>query len=167
MCASPAVIGRSTNAELARLKVGDHPIPTLASLLDLVKGRVPLLLEAKVDREIWRWVPALRRDLAGYGGRLGVMSFDPRLPRLLRTNLPNVLRGLVVRDSLPAWRRWLAMRLAAPDFLAVDRAALGRPWVVKARGRMPVYAWTIRAAAERAQAAVQADALIWEADGRP
>ena len=32
---------------------------------------------------------------------------------------------------------------------------------------MPVYTWTIRTAAERAQAEVQADALIWEADGGP
>jgi hypothetical protein len=32
---------------------------------------------------------------------------------------------------------------------------------------MPVYSWTIRTADQRAQAQVQADALIWEADGRP
>jgi hypothetical protein len=32
---------------------------------------------------------------------------------------------------------------------------------------MPVYSWTIRSESERAQAAVHADALIWEGDGRP
>jgi len=32
---------------------------------------------------------------------------------------------------------------------------------------MPVYSWTIRTAEERRQAEVQADALIWEGDGRP
>ena len=54
MAASPLAIGRSTLAELARLKVGDRPIPTLAGLLALVQGRVPLLLEAKVDGDVWR-----------------------------------------------------------------------------------------------------------------
>jgi len=167
MCSSPLVIGRSTHSELSRLRLGDGPIPTLESLLALVQGRVPLLIEVKVESDIWRWVPALRRALSGYAGPFGVMSFDPRIPRLLKTNMPEIRRGLVVRDSLPPWRRRLALRLADPDFLAVDRAALGKSWVARGRRRMPVYSWTIRTAEQRSQALVHADALIWEADGRP
>ena len=167
MCASPLKIGKSTHAELSRLRLGEGPIPSLASLFALVAGRVPLLLEVKVDGDIWRWVPALRPLLAGYHGRLGVMSFDARLPRLLKTNLPSVRRGLVVRDRTSPLKRSALMWLASPDFIAVDRAALGRRWVARARERMPVYSWTIRDAAEREQARVHADALIWEADGRP
>ena len=167
MCASPTRIGQSTWAELSRLRVGEAPIPTLPSLLELVAGRVPLLLEVKVSDDIWRWIPALRRDLAGYSGRIGVMSFDPRIARLHKTNLPEVRRGLVVRADLPPLRRRLALWLADPQFTAVERAALGKPWVESIRERMPVYAWTIRSADHRAQAEVQADALIWEADGRP
>ncbi len=167
LCASPLRIGTSTHEELGRLRLGERPIPTLASLFTLVAGRVPLLLEVKVDSDIWRWVPALRPLLAGYSGRVGVMSFDARLPRLLKTNLPAVRRGLVIRDRTSALKRSVAMWLASPDFIAVDRAALGRPWVARARDRMPVYSWSIRDPAERAQARVHADALIWEADGRP
>ncbi|WP_310468397.1 glycerophosphodiester phosphodiesterase family protein [Sphingomonas sp.] len=167
LCASPLRIAESTLAELSRLRLGDGPIPTLATVFAFVAGRVPLLLEAKVDGDIWRWVPALRRALAGYLGPLGVMSFDPRLACLLKTNLPNVRRGLVIRDRWSALQRSLAMALADPQFLAVDRAALAKPWVARARARLPIYSWTIRTAAERAQAAVHADALIWEADGRP
>jgi glycerophosphoryl diester phosphodiesterase len=167
MCASPLRIGASTHAQLDRLRVGEGPIPTLRSLLTLVAGRAPLLLEVKVDGDLWRWIPALRHDLDGYDGRYGVMSFDPRLPRLLKTNLPRIRRGLVVRQSLSPLRRWLALRLASPDFLAVDRVALEQPWVPRARRRMPIYSWTIRTPTEREQASVHADALIWEADGRP
>jgi glycerophosphoryl diester phosphodiesterase len=167
LCGSPVKIGESTLEELGRLRLGEGPIPTLDRVLQLIAGRAPLLLEVKVDGDIWRWVPALRQALPGYQARSGVMSFDPRLPRLLKTNMPAVRRGLVVRDRLPVWKRKLAMWLADPQFLAVDRAALERPWVAKVRERMPVYTWTIRDAAERAQARVQADAFIWEADGRP
>jgi glycerophosphoryl diester phosphodiesterase len=167
MCASPARIGRSTLAELSRLRVGEGPIPTLLNLLELVAGRATLLLEVKVSDDIWRWIPALRRDLAGYAGRFGVMSFDPRIGRLLKTNMPEVRRGLVVRGDLPPLRRRLGLWLAEPHFTAVERAALGKPWVERVRERMPVYAWTIRSADQRAQAEVQADALIWEGDGRP
>jgi glycerophosphoryl diester phosphodiesterase len=167
LCASPLRVGRSTLGELGRLRLGDGPIPTLERLLELVAGRVPLLLEVKVDGDIWRWVPALRRALSGYEGAFGVMSFDPRLARLLKTNVSTIRRGLVLRDRLPPWRRRLAIWLASPHFLAVDRLALARPWIAAARRRLPVYSWTIRTADERAQAMVQADALIWEADGRP
>jgi hypothetical protein len=95
------------------------------------------------------------------------MSFDPRVARLLKTNLPDARRGLVVRDRLTPVQRRLALWLAAPDFLAVERAALGKPWVARVRKQMPVYTWTIATPDQRSQAAVHADALIWEADGRP
>ena len=167
LCGSPMKIGESTLAELGRLSLGGHPLPTLESLLALVKGRVPLLLEVKVADDAWRWMPALRAALGGYAGRFGVMSFDPRIARLLKTNLPDVRRGLVVRDTLPAWRRGIALWLADPQFVAVDRVALGKAWVAQLRTRLPVYSWTIRTTAERRQAEVQADALIWESDGRP
>jgi glycerophosphoryl diester phosphodiesterase len=167
MCASPLRIGQSTLAELGRLQVGGHPIPTLESLLQLVGERVPVLLEVKAGTDLWRWAPALKRALVRYGGRSGVMSFDPRVVRLVKTNLPHVRRGLVVRDSLPTIRRQLALWLADPQFLAVDVAALGKPWVATGRRRMPVYSWTVRTTEQRRQAEVHADAAIWESDGRP
>ena len=167
MCASPLKIGQSSFQELSRLSVGEHPIPTLESLFSLVAGRVPLLLEIKVEKDFWRWKHALGPALSAYSGPLGVMSFDPRISKVLKENMPGVRRGLVIRDSLSPLRRRVAMWLADPDFVAVDKAALGKRWVSRLRARMPVYTWTIRTPAERAQAEVQADALIWEGDGRP
>jgi hypothetical protein len=81
--------------------------------------------------------------------------------------MPHVLRGLVLRDTLPAMQRRVAMGLADPQFLSVERPSLGKAWVRRARARMPVHSWTIRTQEERAQAAVHADSLIWEGDGRP
>jgi glycerophosphoryl diester phosphodiesterase len=167
ICGSPLRIGDNAWKELSRLSVGEHPIPTLQSLLALVDGREPLLLEIKVEKDIWRWAPALTSALAGYAGRFGVMSFDPRISRLVKTNMPDMRRGLVIRDSLPAPRRRVAIWLADPQFVAVERTALGKPWVTRLRRRMPVYSWTIRTPQQRAQASVHADALIWEGDGRP
>ena len=167
ICSSHLLVGRSTHTELSRLRVGDAPIPTLENLLELVKGQVPLLLEIKVDGDLWRWMPALKRALRDYRGRHGVMSFDPRISRLLKTWFPRVRRGLVIRNSLPPVQRQLALALADPHFLAVERTALGKSWVAAERKRRPVYSWTIRGPQQRLQAQVHADALIWEADGRP
>ena len=167
LCGSPDVIGQSTFAELAHLIVGGQPIPTLAHLVTLVVGRAPMLLEAKIDGDLWRFGRALVAALDGYAGPFGVMSFDPRLLRWLRTNAPHIRRGLVIRDSLSPLKRWGAMKLADPAFLAVDVAAITRPWVAAARAAMPVYTWTVRTRDERRRALPCADALIWEADGRP
>jgi glycerophosphoryl diester phosphodiesterase len=167
MCASPLRIAESTAKELSRLRVGEHPIPTLTSLLQLVEGRVPLLLEVKVNDDIWRWVPALRQVVEAYRGRLAIISFDPRISRLLKTNMPRVRRGLLVQTGLGMLKRRLYLGLADPEFIAVEREALADGWVQRIRRRVPVYGWTIQTAAQRAQAEVHADALIWEGDGRP
>lgn len=167
MCSNRLAISKSTLKELSQLRLGEGPIPTLESLLSLVKGRRPLLIEVKSANDIWRWIPALRRDLPDYDGPYGVMSFDPRIPCLLKTNMPQVRRGLVIRDSLPTIRREAALWLADPDFVAVERTALAKPWVARIRESMPVYSWTIATPEQRSQAQVHADALIWEADGGP
>ncbi|MEP6982151.1 MAG: glycerophosphodiester phosphodiesterase family protein [Sphingomicrobium sp.] len=167
LCASPLRIAQSRWADLAGLRVSGHPIPSLEHLLSLVAGQVPLLLEAKVEHDVRRSVRALQHELAGYRGLFAVMSFDPRLCRLIRREMPGVRRGLLIKDRLSSFERHVRMRIAAPDFLGVEASALEMLWVAAARRSMPVYAWTIRTAAERAQAEVQADALIWEGDGRP
>ena len=137
ICGSPLRIGQSSWQELSRLSVGEHPIPTLESLFSLVAGRVPLLLEIKVENDLWRWEHALRPALSAYSGAFGVMSFDPRISRLLKTNMPNVRRGLIVRDRLSPLRRHIALWLADPHFVAVNKAALGKRWVSRLRARLP------------------------------
>lgn len=167
LCGSPEVIGRHKLADLSHLHVGDQPIPVLASLLALVGGRAPMLLEAKVEGDLRRFGKALVAALKGYDGPFGVMSFHPGLIRWLKINAPHIRRGLVIRDSLSPSKRWMAMKLADPAFLAVDVAAIERPWVAAARSRLPVYTWTVRSREQRAVGLPRADALIWESDGRP
>ena len=72
LCGSPEVIGQSTLAGLSHLSVGGEPLPTLAHLLALVAGRAPMLLEAKIDRNLWRFGRALIAALNGYSGPYGV-----------------------------------------------------------------------------------------------
>ena len=146
---------------------GQH-IPLLTELLDLAAGRVPLLLELKCrDGNAERLAEAVARDVDQYHGPLGVMSFEPHAIRWFARHRPDRRRGLVISRRASAFDRWSALRAARPHFLAVDRAALAAAWVAKERARRFVYSWTIGTASERETARVQADALIWEADGRP
>ena len=169
LCGTSGRVERAHSGTLAELRLLDseHRICRLADLLELVSGRVPLLIEAKARSNGSRIAAQVAGDLGSYSGPVGVMSFDPRVPHWLFANAPQIRRGLVVADSLSAPRRWVAMRHARAQFLAVDRLAIARPWVEKARQTMPVYCWTVRNEAARNTARAHADALIWEADGRP
>jgi glycerophosphoryl diester phosphodiesterase len=170
LCGSPLEV-EATRAEVlgAQRLLGTHEqIPWLGELLDLVQGQVPLLIEAKTrNRNAARLAQAIARDLGDYAGPVGVMSFDPKVARWLARNVPYRSRGLVVSDRSGRLERWSAILSAAPHFVAVQRTLLGTPWAAKVRRKHHLYSWTIRTAEERAQGAVHADALIWEADGRP
>ena len=84
--------------QLAALEVGGRA-SRLTDLLALVDGRVPLLLECQGRPGISGAMPRdalAARAQAGYSGPVGVMSFDAGLMRWLKTNAPELRRGLVI-----------------------------------------------------------------------
>lgn len=151
---------------------GDGPIPRLSALLAQVAGRVPLLIELKIDRgeRVAPLCRAVRDALNGYSGPVAVMSFHPGVARWFRGHAPDVLRGLVVteeggRGRWTAARRSLAMRLIAPDFLAHDIRDLPGPFARLARRRgLPVLSWTVRTPQQWQTVRTCADAAIFEGE---
>ena len=83
------------------LRGTDRPIPTLHAALQVVEGRVPLLIEIKSRRryDVEQSCIAVGDALAGYRGRHAVMSFDPRVARWFRRHAPDIVRGLVMRED--------------------------------------------------------------------
>jgi glycerophosphoryl diester phosphodiesterase len=147
----------------------------LADLLQLVGGRVPLLIEIKsrprysVERSCERVTDALK----GYRGLHAVMSFDPRVSRWLSRHSPQTLRGLVMREdqhghTQQAWQRHLALWIAKPDFVAYHVAALPNRFAAGLRSYgMPLLTWTVNSPETLARARNYADAPIAEGAGLP
>ena len=167
---SGAVTERASETlALVRLRGCDETIPSLADVLGLVGGRVPLLIEVKA---LPRTVAALCRSvcaaLNGYGGAAGVMSFDPQVGHWFARHSPGRIRGLVVtergrRGLWGAVGRRLALRRAQPHFLAYDIRDLPSRFAAAARGRgLAVCTWTVRTDEERARAAAHAAQIIYE-----
>lgn len=161
-----------TAAELQaiRLYVGNEVIPRLAEALGTIAGRVPLLVEIKSrQRRADALCRAVARDLDGYGGPAGVMSFNPEVGAWFARHAPHVLRGLVVtehgrRGLRGRIERRLALWRARADFLAYDVRDFPSRFAAAARSRgLPVYTWTVRSEADRASAAAHADQIIFEA----
>jgi len=164
----------ATHEIVARRFLGsDEQIPTLAQLLALIAGRVPLLIELKTDT-LAQAAPlclAVRRALEGYRGPVAVMGFNPQVAHWFATHAPRIVRGLVMTEHREtrgqAWRdailRRLAVRRARPDFLAYDVRFLpsALPAALRLRG-LPVLSWTVRSPQDRATVAAYADRPIFE-----
>jgi glycerophosphoryl diester phosphodiesterase len=161
-------------AELQRLRLAGsgETIPTLAEILTLVAGRVPLLIEVKTpERDVAGLSRSVAEALAGYVGPVGVMSFNPEVGRWFARNAPGRLRGLVVTEAGRRWRglyeRRLALWRARPDFLAYDIRDLPSRFATAQRLKgMPVLTWTCRTMTDRARAAEHASQIIYEAEAR-
>ncbi|CAN5776280.1 glycerophosphodiester phosphodiesterase family protein [soil metagenome] len=169
-------------ASLARIALtgSDETIPTLADILALVRGRVPLLVEIKdqtgaLGPEVGPLEARVAACLCGYDGPLAVMSFNPHSVGAMREAAPGVPHGLTScafrsREwALPDYRAAELAGLGDADrldvrFVSHDRRDLANPALarLKARG-LPVLTWTIRSMAEEAAARPLADNITFEA----
>lgn len=169
-------------ADLARLvyKAAPTGILTFADFLDLVAGRVPLLVEIKSE---WTepdpaFLKGIARHVKRYKGPLALMSFDPAIIAALKPLVPKVPRGIVSGlyrgdgwwlDTLDPERAWrlsnlIESRPAEPDFFAYHVKALPTPVTRFLREGLgiPLFTWTVRTEADLAIAAEWADAPIFE-----
>lgn len=184
MTGQPGAVAERTAAALGRLRLkgGGEGIPTLAEVLALVAGRVPLLVEVKDQSHALGPVDgaleaATAAALRGYEGPVALMSFNPESVKALRDAARQVPRGLVTCDFengdaewAPAGAERLARLSAIADFEAAgasfvshDKSDLARPRVaeLKAAG-VPVLCWTIRSPEEERAARVVADNVTFE-----
>ncbi len=91
-----AKVSELTLDQLEPVRIGgtDQKIPLFEQVLELIDGRVPLIIELKVcGNDYAELAQEVCRVLEGYKGEYVIESFDPRLIRWLRRNRPDVVRG--------------------------------------------------------------------------
>jgi glycerophosphoryl diester phosphodiesterase len=156
----------------------DERMMTLGELCDLVAGRAPLLLELKSrfdgDGRLPLRVAAV---LAGYGGPVAPMSFDPAQLAWLRQKAPHLPRGIVAAkyrphpywDQMPPWLRYgmgslLPALTARPHFVAYafDNLPALAPSLARHTLCLPLLTWVVRSEIERQRAMRFADQIIFE-----
>ncbi|MGP3696967.1 glycerophosphodiester phosphodiesterase family protein [Rhodobacter sp. NSM] len=182
LTAETGAVSARTAAELGRIPLlgGTDTIPTLAEVLGLVAGQVPLLVEIKdQDGALGPAVGALEAAtaaaLSSYGGPVAVMSFNPHSMAEMSRLAPDLPRGLVTSSYDPAdWQPVppaTCERLRAiPDFDAVEASFISheatdldraRVAELKARGAA-ILCWTIRSPEAEAEARRIAENVTFE-----
>lgn len=155
-------------------------VPLFSEVLDLVAGRVPIIVEYKIHHEDW-WTYEeelmAKGDalLEAYEGAYAIESFNPMVLRWYRQHRPEVCRGQLAVDSdfkqdlkQRRMKRWFAGKLlfdfvGRPDFVAYEWHG-GTRFQLRTAGEfgaMPV-SWTIRSADELAEASRSFDRHIFE-----
>lgn len=163
-----------------RLLGTDEGIPTLAEALDLVAGRVPVLIEIKdqdgaLGPDMGELPLAVAALAADYDGPVAVMSFNPHATAMVAQAAPGVTVGLTTCGfaaddwpDVPEGRRAALARIEDFDrvgasFLSHDHTDLDNPTVVALAARgVPVLCWTIRSAQAEAAARRRAVNITYE-----
>ncbi len=158
------------------LKLTQARIPTFEEALELVDGRVPMVVELK---SLWNGDTRLAERVVevaqGYGGKLAFMSFDPVQVEAVAWAAPDLPRGIVAdRVTHPYWnkmpfgkrlelRHFTHWNRTRPHFVSFD--AGGLPWgpvrQVRASG-LPVITWTIRSREQASEALRHCDQITFE-----
>ena len=85
------IIENSTYKELSNLK--KFHIPTLAEVLKLVDGKVPLLIELKQRNKAGKLESLTMELLNNYNGEYAIQSFNYKTLYWFKKNYPDILRG--------------------------------------------------------------------------
>ncbi|MCB2114850.1 MAG: phosphodiesterase [Rhodobacteraceae bacterium] len=145
-----------------RLLDAEDGVPTLADMLALIDGRVPLLIEVKdqdgaMGTEVGPLEEAVAEALKGYAGPVALMSFNPHSVAALARAAPDIPRGLTT--SAYTTEDWPLLPAATRDrlrgipdydatgssFVSHEAADLSRARIaeLKAAGAA-ILCWTIR-----------------------
>lgn len=171
-----------TATELGRIELKDSSdtIPTLAEILKLIDGKVPLLIEIKDQTLVMgptdgKLEAATAKALEGYRGDVALMSFNPHSVAQMARLAPHLPRGITTSAYNPDDWAPLPVEVcnrlrAIPDydatgssFISHEGRDLNRPRVaeLKAQGAK-ILCWTIRSAADEALVRQVADNVTFE-----
>ncbi|MEM7301219.1 MAG: glycerophosphodiester phosphodiesterase [Pseudomonadota bacterium] len=139
-----------TAAELSAIKLSDgsDTIRTLEEHLDLVSGRVPMVVELKgIEGADAALVPAVAKALENYGGPVAIMSFDHWLTHQFQHAMPDLPRGLTAEgNDSKTGHHMNAWQTGNLQFVSYHVHDLPSQFVriVREEDNAPIITWTVR-----------------------
>ena len=150
-----------TAEELKKIKLRgtDNTIPTLCEVLELVNGRIPLLVEIKEFGTTYKATEKTAEILKEYKGPFIVESFNPMALGKLKELAPEFMRGFLSCDfskskehkgiKYSMLKNMMFNFLCRPDFIAYsheDYNVRALKFVKKIYKKTPIIAWTVESA---------------------
>lgn len=167
LCNLKGDVRERTSGELGLIAIGGtkDKVPTLKQLLNLVQGKVPLVLELKgreADDE--GFAESVLEVLEGYEGKVALMSFDHWLLKDLKDLGAPYPVGLTANGNTAEEyaTHEKAMELGL-DFISYYYADLPNSFISRQREKdIPVITWTVRDEDARKRTFDNADQMTFE-----
>ena len=155
MCSKNINIKELQIDDLKRFKLQNtqYQIPTLNEVLELVNGKVPLIIEFKYDVKHGRLEKNAMKLLKKYKGFYVVKSFSPLSVLWFKKHYPNVIRGLLscnfTKDKMFILKKWCLKNMITnffikPDFISYDIHSFPNKKIEKYRKNHLVLGWTVK-----------------------
>ncbi len=147
-----------------------YTIPTFDEVLNLIGGKVPILIEVKNTNKVGELETKLLETLRAYNGEYAIESFNPYVLEWFKNNAPDIWRGQLAGyfkgEKLAfikkfALKRMLLNKMAKPDFIAYEASHLPNRFVRKYK-TLPLIAWTVRSQEEYLRVVKYSDNVIFE-----
>lgn len=153
VCGINLVIEECTYKELLKYNLynTNYKIPLLDSVLDLVDGKVPILIETKVKKYTGELEKLLSKKLDSYNGLYAIQSFNPLSINWFKKNRKNYIIGLLSYDfknqDICFLKRLLLKSLLCDIFLKSDFISYGIksvPNMFVNKKKKLLIGWTVR-----------------------
>lgn len=158
--------------ENLRLQGTKEKVPTLAEVLEVVDGKVPLLIEIKNQGKVGPLEKAVWKELIKYNGEYAIQSFNPYTLEWFKENAPTIKRGQLAsffaKHELNPIRRYALKRMllngkvSEPHFIVYNGSNMPNKYLKKYYGVVPVLAYTIRTEGEEIRLKGFCDNIIFE-----
>ncbi|QHQ59817.1 glycerophosphodiester phosphodiesterase [Anaerocolumna sedimenticola] len=148
-----------TFAELQKLTLYDsnERIPSFQSVLDMVNGQVPLIVEFKVEIHDTSVCKITAPMLEKYNGHYCIESFNPLVLLWYKRNRPNIMRGQLASNLIKdkeagsatlyfILQNLLLNFITKPDFISYNYIHRNTLSLILCRRlyKVPTFAWTIK-----------------------
>lgn len=156
------------------LLISKSYIPLLKEVLDIVDGKVPILIELKVENDFnpdFALKVLENLDSYPYKKNIALQSFNPYAVKYLKTHQDVYPIGQLASDVLPGQSKFVhfmfkhlfILHLSKPDFLNYEVAYIKKRRIARLRRRgLAIIAWTIDDENKKTLAAKYADNIIFE-----
>ena len=166
-------IKNCTYNELSKLRLQqtDEKIPLLKDVLNLVNGKVPIIIELKTDVRCGKLEKEVIKILEQYNGEYAIKSFNPFSVNCFRKHSPSTIRGQLASDfkndkmciiKKIFLKHMLFNFISKPDFISYDIRALPSDKIARLREKQLVFGWTARSGEDIEKTKKYCDNVIFE-----
>lgn len=161
-------------SEIKKLSLSDSEfnIPTLEEVLEITRGRVPLLIEIKNKGKVGLLEKNVYEALKKYDGLYAIQSFNPFSMDWFKIQAPEIIRGQLSgsfeNEKLPVYKKTMLRNLlfnkrSSPSFINYDINCIPNWALNKARkDGLWILGWTAKTKKEFVSAKKYCDNVLFE-----